>query len=75
MSQSRQLPEGAIPVLNDGFVALMDHMGNDRSIVQAARISYGKDDRKIGEKQRDKDGNIGNFCGTFENIADRDWET
>jgi len=30
------------PVLNDGFVCLVDVMGNDDSIVQAARVSYGK---------------------------------
>ena len=30
------------PVLDHGFVALIDYMGNDAAIVQAARISYGK---------------------------------
>jgi len=30
-----------IPVLNDGFVQLIDSMGNDQSIVNAARVSYG----------------------------------
>jgi thymidylate synthase ThyX len=34
------------PVLNDGFVCLVDNMGDDRSIVQAARVSYGKDRRE-----------------------------
>jgi len=29
------------PVLNDGFVAVIDYMGGDSSIVQAARVSYG----------------------------------
>lgn len=33
------------PVLNDGFVCLVDVMGNDSAIVQAARVSYGKDER------------------------------
>lgn len=28
-------------VLNDGFVCLVDVMGNDSSVVQAARVSYG----------------------------------
>ncbi len=32
----------AFPVLDDGFVRLIDYMGNDDSIVQAARVSYGK---------------------------------
>ena len=30
-----------MPVLNHGFVYLVDYMGNDQSIVQAARVSYG----------------------------------
>ena len=30
------------PVLDDGFVALVDAMGNDQSVVQAARVSYGR---------------------------------
>ena len=33
------------PVLNDGFVTLVDVMGDDSSVVQAARVSYGKDIR------------------------------
>lgn len=30
-----------IKCLNDGFVKLVDHMGNDQSICNAARVSYG----------------------------------
>ncbi len=30
------------PVLSHGFVALVDYMGNDAAIVQAARVSYGQ---------------------------------
>ncbi len=30
------------PVLDHGFIALMDYMGNDSAIVQAARVSYGE---------------------------------
>lgn len=33
------------PVLNDGFICLVDHMGDDSAIVQAARVSYGRDAR------------------------------
>ncbi|MFY9620284.1 MAG: FAD-dependent thymidylate synthase [Pyrinomonadaceae bacterium] len=36
-------------VLDDGFVRLIDYMGSDESIVQAARISYGKGTRKVSE--------------------------
>jgi thymidylate synthase (FAD) len=36
-------------VLNDGFVRLIDYMGSDESIVQAARVSYGEGTKKISE--------------------------
>src|SRR5436305_14363815 len=36
-------------VLDDGFVRVVDYMGSDESIVQAARISYGKGTKKIHE--------------------------
>jgi len=37
------------PVLNDGFVRVVDYMGNDSSIVQAARVSYGAGTKKYSE--------------------------
>lgn len=37
------------PVLNDGHVMLVDYMGDDGSIVQAARVSYGKGTKRISE--------------------------
>jgi thymidylate synthase (FAD) len=39
----------ALPVLDDGFVRVVDYMGDDGSIVQAARVSYGKGTKKISE--------------------------
>jgi len=33
-------------VLDDGFVRVVDYMGSDESIVQAARVSYGKGTKK-----------------------------
>ena len=33
-------------VLDDGFVRVVDYMGNDSSIVQAARVSYGDGTKK-----------------------------
>ena len=33
-------------ILDDGFVRVVDYMGNDTSIVQAARVSYGKGTKK-----------------------------
>lgn len=35
-----------IECLDDGFVRLVDHMGGDSAIVQAARVSYGKGTKK-----------------------------
>ncbi len=37
------------PVLNKGFLRVIDYMGNDNSVVQAARVSYGKGTKKISE--------------------------
>jgi thymidylate synthase (FAD) len=36
-------------VLDDGFVRVIDYMGSDNSIVQAARVSYGKGTKKVSE--------------------------
>lgn len=35
--------------LDDGFIRVIDYMGSDASIVQAARVSYGKGTKKISE--------------------------
>ncbi len=40
------------PCLDHGFVRLIDYMGSDEAIVQAARVSYGKGTKKI---QQDRD--------------------
>ncbi len=37
------------PVLNDGFVCLVDVMGDDSSVVQAARVSYGEGTKKVSD--------------------------
>ena len=34
-------------VLDHGFIRVIDYMRNDSSIVQAARVSYGKGTKKI----------------------------
>lgn len=36
-------------VLDDGFLRVVDYMGSDESIVQAARVSYGKGTKKVSE--------------------------
>ncbi len=39
-----------VPVLDHGFVRVVDYMGDDEAIVQAARVSYGR-----GSKRRRRD--------------------
>lgn len=39
----------AFPVLDDGFVRVVDYMGSDEAIVQAARVSYGAGTRQVHE--------------------------
>ena len=38
-----------IPVLDDGFVCLVDVMGDDGSVVQAARVSYGEGTHRVSD--------------------------
>jgi len=39
----------AIPVLDHGFIRVVDYMGDDAAVVQAARVSYGRGTRKALE--------------------------
>lgn len=45
-----------IPVLDHGFIRIIDYMGNDAAITQAARVSYGK-----GTKQQQNDKALINY--------------
>ena len=38
-----------LPVLDHGFVRIIDYMGDDAAIVQAARVSYGKGTTKVSD--------------------------
>jgi thymidylate synthase (FAD) len=38
-----------LPVLDHGFVRVIDYMGDDAAVVQAARVSYGRGTRKVSE--------------------------
>jgi len=40
-----------LPVLDHGFVRVVDYMGDDAAIVQAARVSYGRGTRRVSEDQ------------------------
>ena len=37
----------AMPVLDYGFIRVVDYMGDDTSVVQSARVSYGKGTKKV----------------------------
>ncbi len=39
----------AFPVLDHGFIRVIDYMGDDGAIVQAARVSYGRGTRRLSE--------------------------
>jgi len=52
-----------LPVLDYGFVRVIDYMGDDAAVVQAARVSYGKGTKR----QRDDQGLI--------NYLMRNWHT
>src|SRR5579884_2957963 len=39
----------ALPVLGQGFLRVVDYMGDDGAIVQAARVSYGRGTRRVSE--------------------------
>lgn len=41
----------AVPVLDHGFVRVVDYMGDDSAIVQAARVSYGAGTRHVREDE------------------------
>lgn len=38
-----------LPVLDHGFVRVVDYMGGDAAVVQAARVSYGRGTRQVQE--------------------------
>jgi thymidylate synthase (FAD) len=41
-----------LPALDHGFVRVVDYMGDDASIVQAARVSYGRGTRQVSGDRR-----------------------
>jgi thymidylate synthase (FAD) len=47
--KAEELLDKEFKVLNHGFVRLVDYMGGDESIVQAARVSYGKGTKTVSE--------------------------
>jgi thymidylate synthase (FAD) len=53
----REREEMKIDVLDKGYVRLVDHMGSDISVVNAARVSYDKESQELTER----DGKLINF--------------
>ena len=47
--EAEEILGGYFPVLDHGFVALVDYMGTDRDIERAARVSYGAGTRKVSQ--------------------------
>lgn len=67
IQKSDNMPDGAIPVLdNQGFVALVDSMGDDRTIVNSARVSFGK---KVTEFDANKDGGLINYLAEHKHLS------
>ena len=44
-----EIPKDAVKCLDKGFIRLVDSMGGDDAIVQAARVSYGKGTSKVSQ--------------------------
>ena len=40
-----------LPVLDHGFVRVVDYMGDDAAVVQAARVSYGRGTKQVSKDQ------------------------
>ncbi|WP_339041896.1 FAD-dependent thymidylate synthase [Candidatus Lariskella endosymbiont of Hedychridium roseum] len=44
-----EMLQKTLPVLDHGFVRLIDYMGDDAAVVQAARVSYGRGTKRANE--------------------------
>ncbi|MDR0908650.1 MAG: FAD-dependent thymidylate synthase [Spirochaetaceae bacterium] len=49
VEEAEKILDKEYPVLNKGFVRLVDYMGGDERVVQAARVSYGKGTKSYRE--------------------------
>jgi thymidylate synthase (FAD) len=57
-----KLPENYIPYLDKGYVGLVNHMGTDLDIANAARVSYNKESELTPDGELSvRDGNLINF--------------
>lgn len=46
-----EIMEHPFPVLDEGFVRVVDYMGGDESIVRSARASYGKGTKRVSDDE------------------------
>ena len=49
VAEAEKILDQEFPVLNHGFVRLVDYMGSDQRIVQSARVSYGQGTKTVRE--------------------------
>jgi thymidylate synthase (FAD) len=49
VAAAEEILSGYFPVLDHGFVSLVDYMGGDEDIERAARVSYGYGTRKVSQ--------------------------
>lgn len=52
VQESEEILDMAYPVLDHGFVRLVDYLGGDARIVQAARVSYGPGTKSVRDDTR-----------------------
>ncbi len=52
LPQLDQILGKEFPCLNHGFVRLIDYLGSDAAVVEAARVSYGKGTKQVQEDRR-----------------------
>lgn len=61
------MPENAIPLFNNqGFIALIDKMGSDKTVVNSARVSFSK---KINEIDPEKDSKLIDFLAEHQHYS------
>jgi len=68
-----------VPLLDHGFVRVIDYMGDDAAIVQAARVSYGRGTKKVSEDAgliryliRHRTANVNEYSARY-SILDREF--
>ncbi len=49
IAAAEEIVGGYFPVLDHGFVSLVDYMGSDEDVERAARVSYGAGTRKVSQ--------------------------